>query len=90
MALVSTMPAKGQEAKVYDIPDAELSKFKTVEGKQAPYDEAKDKVSEGTELAGGIDLDKADVQAYGHVCICYFVWGGRWWYRYQYCWQHCP
>ncbi len=29
MALVSTMPAKGQEAKVYDIPDAELSKFQT-------------------------------------------------------------
>lgn len=90
MALVSTMPAKGQDAKVYDIPDSELAKFQAVEGQQTPYDDAKDKIADGAELAGGIDLDKADVQAYGHVCVCYFWWGGRWWYRYQYCWQHCP
>jgi len=90
MALVSTMPAKGQQAKVYDIPDAELAKFQTVDATQASYEEGKEKVSGGKELAGSLDLDKADVQAYHHVCICYFWWGGQWWYKYQYCWQHCP
>jgi hypothetical protein len=69
MALVTTVPTGGEEPKVYDIPEGELSKYEAVEAKQEPYDAAKDKVSEGTKLAGGVDLDKEDVQAYGNVCI---------------------
>ena len=90
MALVSTMPEKGQQAKVYDIPDAELAKFDAVEGVKETYDEAKDKVASGKELGSGVDLDKADVQAYSDICVCYFWWRGTLYYRYQYCWQDCP
>jgi hypothetical protein len=90
MALVTTVPFEGGEAKVYDIPDGDLAKYEAVEAKNEPYDQAKDTVSGGTQMAGGIDLDKEDVQAYGRICICYFWWGGRLYYRYQYCWQHCP
>jgi hypothetical protein len=39
MALVSTMPEKGQQAKVYDIPEDQLAKFDVVEGTKATYDE---------------------------------------------------
>ncbi len=63
MALVSTMPAKGQTAKVYDIPDAELAKFKTLEATKSTYEEGKDKIASGKEIAGGVDLDKTDVKS---------------------------
>ena len=90
MALVTTVSTAGEAAKVFDIPDAELAKYEAVEAYQQPYEEAKDKVSGGTEMPGGIEISKADVQAYGHICICYFWWGGTLYYRYQYCWQRCP
>lgn len=90
MALVSTMPAKGQTAKVYDIPDAELAKFKTLEATKSTYEEGKEKIASGKEMAGGVDLDKTDVQAYGDLCICYIWDGYQWWYRYQPCWASCP
>jgi hypothetical protein len=32
------MPEKGQQAKVYDIPDADLSKYEAVEGTKATYE----------------------------------------------------
>ncbi len=89
MALVSTMPEKGQQAKVYDVPDADLAKFPAVESKKDTYEEGKEKVASGKELAGGIELDKADVQAYGNICICWYHWYGRWYYKYVYCWQYC-
>ena len=89
MALVTTVPIKGEEAKAYDIPEADLAKYEAVEAKQEPYDQAKD-VSGGTQLAGSMDVSKEDVQAYGNICICYFWWRGVLYYRYQYCWQHCP
>ncbi len=44
----------------------------------------------GEELAGAVDLDKMDVQAYSDICICYFRYHGRLYYKYIYCWQHCP
>lgn len=90
MALVSTMPQKGQQAKVYDIPDSDLAKYQAVESTKATYDEAKDKISSGTQIAGGVDLEKADVQAYSDICICYWTWRGILYYRYQYCWEPCP
>ena len=90
MSLVSTMPQKGQEAKVYDIPDSDLAKYQSVDGTKATYDEAKDKIASGKEIAGGIDLDKTDVQAYSDLCICYFWWNGVLYYRYQPCWASCP
>jgi len=90
MALVSTMPEKGQQAKVYDIPDSDLAKYKAVEANQTSYDEGKDRLAEGKEMAGGIDLDKQEVQAYNDICICWIKIGGTWYYRYQYCWQDCP
>jgi hypothetical protein len=84
------MPEKGGQAKVYDIPDADLSKYEAVEGTKASYDEAKDKVAEGKALAAGVDLDKADVQAYSDICICYFTYRGVLYYKYIYCWEPCP
>ena len=90
MPLVTTVPKKGESARVFDVPDADLSKYEAVEATQSSYEEAKDKIAGGQELAGGLEIDKADVQAYGHICICYFWWGGVLYYRYQYCWQHCP
>lgn len=90
MALVTTVSIEGGEAKVYDIPDEALAKYEAVEAKQEPYDQAKDTVAGGTQMAGGVEIEKEDVQAYGNICICYFWWHGRLYYRYQYCWQHCP
>jgi hypothetical protein len=90
MPLVTTLPKKGESAKVYDVPDAELSKYEALEAKQTSYDEGKDRLAEGEEIAGGVELDKADVQAYSNICICWIHLGHRWYYRYQYCWQSCP
>ena len=67
------------------LPDTKVGTFT-----QALYDEAKDKIAGGKELGAGVDLDKADVQAYSDICICYFWWRGVLYYRYQYCWQDCP
>ena len=39
------MPEKGGQAKVYDIPDADLAKYEAVEGTKATYDEAKEKIA---------------------------------------------
>jgi hypothetical protein len=90
MPLVSTMPEKGGQAKVYDIPDADLAKYETVEATKGTYDEAKDKIAGAKELAGGVDLDKADVKAYSDIYICYFWWRGVLYYRWCYSWQECP
>lgn len=90
MALVSTMPEKGGQAKVYDIPEADLAKYEAVEGTKATYDEAKDKVAEGKALSAGVDLDKMEVQAYSDICICYFTYHGVLYYKYIYCWEPCP
>ena len=89
MALVTTVPKKGEDAKVYDVPDAELAKYEAAEANQTSYEEGKDRLAEGQELAG-LEFDKGDVQAYGNICICWIRIGRTWYYRYQYCWQHCP
>ena len=88
MPLVTTLPKKGESAKAYDIPDSELAKYEAVEAKQTSYDEGKDRVGEGEEIAGGMEI--GDVQAYSNICICWIHIGHRWYYRYQYCWQSCP
>jgi hypothetical protein len=90
MPLVTTLPKKGGSAKAYDIPESELAKYEAVEAKQTSYDEGKGRVGEGEEIAGGIEIDQADVQAYSNICICWIHIGHRWYYRYQYCWQSCP
>ena len=90
MALVTTVPTGGEQAKVYDIPESELSKYEAIETKQEPYEQAKDTVSGGTQVAGGVDISKEDVQAYSEICICYWWWRGVLYYRTQYCWQSCP
>ena len=41
MPLVTTVPQKGESAKVYDIPEADLSNYESVEATQASYEEAK-------------------------------------------------
>ena len=89
MSLVTTVPKKGEDAKVYDVPEAELAKYEAVEASQTSYEEGKDRLAEGEELAG-VEFDKDDVQAYGNICICWIRMGHRWYYRYQYCWQSCP
>jgi hypothetical protein len=89
MPLVTTVPKKGEEARVFDVPDAELAKYEAVEASQTSYEEGKDRLAEGEELAG-VEFDKGDVQAYGNICICWIHIGRRWYYRYQYCWQSCP
>jgi len=90
MAIVTTMPKKGEAGKVYDVPDAELQKFQEVEATKSTYDEGKSQIQGGEELAGAVDLDKMDVQAYSDICICYFRYYGRLYYKYIYCWQSCP
>ena len=92
MAIVSTMPKKGETAKAYDIPDAELSKYTEVQATKGTYDETQDKIQGAEEIggSGAVDLDKMDVQAYSDICICYFTYGGRVYYKYIYCWQDCP
>lgn len=96
MAIVTTVPKKGDTSKAYEIPDEELSKFQEVEAQQTQYEgappEGADK-SEENQLggAGALDMEQlGDVQAYSHICICWIRWGRRWYYRYQYCWQSCP
>ena len=84
------MPIKGEKAKVYDIPDADLAKYQALETNQTTYDEGKDRIAKGEKIVGGLDLDKTEVQAYSHICICWIHFGHRWYYRYQYCWQSCP
>jgi hypothetical protein len=90
--LVTTLPKLGTQAKVYDVPEADLSKYETVEATKTTYDEGKDLIAKGEEVAGGMQLDKMDVQAYGNdICICYFWWHGVLYYRYCYsCNSPCP
>ena len=96
MAVVSTLPTKGEQSKAYEIPDEELSKYQEVEAQMTQYDgAAPEGASKGqdNELGGAGALDMAqmgDVQAYHHICICWIRWHHRWYYRYQYCWQSCP
>lgn len=90
MSLVTTIPKKGEQSKVYDVPEADLAKYEALEAKQTTYDEGKDQLAEGEEMAGSVEIDTSDVQAYGNICICWIHLGRRWYYRYQYCWQHCP
>jgi len=91
MAIVSTMPEKGQEAKVYDIPDADLASYTPVEGEKTQHGEKKEGAEDAQELggSGSIDLSKMEVQAYGDVCICWYRVRRRWYYRYVWCWQSC-
>jgi len=90
MPLVTTLPRKGESAKAYDIPESELVKYQPVEANQTSYDEGKDRLSAAEEIAGGIDIDKPDVQAYDKICICWIHTTSGGYYRYQYCWQSCP
>lgn len=90
MPLVTTLPKKGEPAKTYNIPESELAKYEAVAAKQTSYDEGKDRVSEAEQIAGGLDVDTSDVQAYSNLCICWFLVGHRIYYRYQDCWQSCP
>jgi hypothetical protein len=96
MAIVTTVPKKGEASKAYEIPDDELSRYQEVEAQQTQYEgappEGADK-SEENQLggAGALDMEQlGDVQAYSHICICWIRIGRRWYYRYQYCWQSCP
>ena len=88
--LVTTLPKKGSEAKVFNIPEADLSKYETVEATMTTYDEGKDRVAEGEQIEGGLQLDKIDVQAYSEICICYYWWRGVLYYKYCYCSCSCP
>ena len=90
MALVTTIAKKGEQSKVYDVPEADLTKYEALETQQTTYEEGKDRVAEGEERAGSVEFDTGDVQAYGNICICWIHIGRRWYYRYQYCWQNCP
>jgi hypothetical protein len=90
MSLVSTLPKKGDQAKVYDVPDAELARYEALEANQTTFAEGKDRLGEAEEIAGGVEFNKDDVEAYGDICICWIHVGRRWYYRYQYCWQSCP
>jgi hypothetical protein len=69
-----------------------LSKYETVEATKTTYDEGKDLIAKGEEVAGGMQLDKMDVQAYGNdICNCYFWLHGVLYYRYCYsCSAPCP
>lgn len=92
MALVTTVPKMGEQSKAYHIPDEDLAKYEAVETKQTQYEEKVAEAEGAEELggAGALELDKVEVQAYSHICWCYFRWRGRWWRRLQYCWQSCP
>ena len=91
MSLVTTLPDKGNQAKVYDIPAEELAKYESLEVNKTTYDEGKDRLADGKEIGGGLQLDKLDVQAYADdICICYYWWRGVLYYRYCYCNCSCP
>ncbi|MBD0372958.1 MAG: hypothetical protein ICV60_19095, partial [Pyrinomonadaceae bacterium] len=40
MAVISTLPKKGEASKAYEIPDEELSKYQEVEAQQTQYEGA--------------------------------------------------
>ncbi|MBD0370608.1 MAG: hypothetical protein ICV60_07230, partial [Pyrinomonadaceae bacterium] len=40
MAIVTTVPKKGEASKAYEIPDEELSKYQEVEAQQTQYEGA--------------------------------------------------
>jgi len=42
----------GTPAKVFDIPEADLSKYEAVEVTKTTYDEGKDRIAEGEETVG--------------------------------------
>ena len=92
MAVVTTMPEKGGSTKAYEIPDEELSKYQQVEAQKTQYDETPEGAEKGSdnELGGALDMQQlGDVQAYHHICICWYRIRHRWYYRYVYCWEYC-
>lgn len=69
MAIVSTLPDEGEQPTFYDIPDAELQKFRPVEMQKVAASDAP-RGGRQVEAPGALKVDD-DVQAYGDTCICY-------------------
>jgi hypothetical protein len=52
-----------KQSRAYDVPEAELARYESLEAKLTPYDEGKDGLPEGEEIAGGVEFDQKDVHA---------------------------
>ena len=91
MAIVTTVPKKGETSQAYNIPDADLAK----------YDKAQTRFVEGEEMiAGAANVEEgepiadegAEVEAYAHrICYCWYWVGDQWIRRRAPCWwSRCP
>lgn len=90
MAIVTTVPIKGQSSQAYDIPDADLKKYSMV---QTKFVEGEDALPGATnvEEAESFAEDKGDVEAYGYRCYCWYWVGDRYIRRQAPCWwSRCP
>lgn len=96
MALVTSV-AQQDKVELYDIPDADLQKYKVSGDKAASMFPEKEKPTgvssnEGamgvTSIENAEGLSSEDVQAYHRVCVCRQLYCNAYtcWWHYYYCW----
>ncbi len=91
MAIVTTLSKKGEGAKAYEIPDADLEKYSRVQGQSVEGEDAIAALGQDVEEAESLFEGNDDVQAYGHRCYCvYHTHHGRHIYVKWPCGHRCP
>jgi hypothetical protein len=97
MAILTSMPGKGDDVSVYDVPDNVLAQY-AVSGENASK-----MFPEGSKSSSGIPKSTPDmnpsklenaeslgeVQAYTHICICRTLWCNAWRCRWHYYYCYC-
>ncbi len=97
MPIVTSIPGPENKVELYDIPEADLQKYKVSGAKAASMFPEKAKETgvaskEGAMSVTAIDnaegLSSEDVQAYSRICICRQLWCNAYycWWHYYYCW----
>lgn len=97
MALVTSIPQAENKVELYDIPDADLQKYRVSGAQAAQMFPEKEKPTgvvsnEGAMSVTAIDnaegLSSDDVQAYHRICICRQLYCNAYtcWWHYYYCW----
>jgi len=97
MPIVTSIPGAENQVELYDIPAADLEKYKVSGDKASSMFPEKEKATgvaskEGAMSVTAIDnaegLSSEDVQAYSRICICRQLYCNAWrcWWHYYYCW----
>lgn len=91
MAIVTTVPTKGQSSQAYEIPDSDLQKYAKVESKFVEGEDMMAGASNVEEAASVGTEGEADVEAYSGRCYCWYWIGDRYIRRQVPCWwRRCP